>query len=332
MTNENRYDVVVIGGGAAGLSGALTLSRARRSVLVIDAGAQRNAPAGGVHNYLGREGTAPAELYRIGRAEIEGYGGEFRAGSVTEVTGASGDFTVRLEDGDEVRARRILLATGGVDDLPDVPGVRERWGRDVLHCPYCHGWEVRDRAIGILATSAGAVHQAQLFRQWSADVTLFAHTAAAELGDDARADLAARGVRVVEGTVAALRIEDDAIVGVELESGDVVPVGAVVVQPKPIARAGMVAGLGLKPVEVERGGLVVGTALTVDPTGATAVPGIWAAGNVADGYATVIKSAAAGVDAAALINFDLAAEGVYSPVAEAVEPAEAAEAATASAS
>ncbi|SDU80274.1 NAD(P)/FAD-dependent oxidoreductase [Jiangella alkaliphila] len=313
MTNENRYDIVVIGGGAAGLSGALTLSRARRSVLLIDGGEPRNAPAGGVHNYLGREGTAPGELYRIGRAEIEGYGGEFRRGAVAEVTGAAGDFTVRLEDGDTVRARRILLATGGVDELPDVPGVRERWGRDVLHCPYCHGWEVRDRAIGVLATSTASLHHAQLFRQWSADVTLFAHTAPA-LDDAQLADLAARGVRVVEGTVAALRVVDDAVAGVELEGGVVVPVGAVVVAPKPIARVGMVAGLGLTAVEQERGGIIAGTALTVDPMGGTSVPGIWAAGNVADVFATVIKSAAAGVDAAAMINMDLVVAGVYSPV------------------
>ncbi|WP_116952454.1 NAD(P)/FAD-dependent oxidoreductase [Jiangella endophytica] len=312
MTNENRYDVVVIGGGAAGLSGALTLSRARRSVLVIDAGEQRNAPAGGVHNYLGREGTAPGELYRIGRSEIEGYGGEFLAGAVAEVTGAAGDFTVRTEGGEEVRARRILLATGGVDELPDVPGVRERWGRDVLHCPYCHGWEVRDRAVGVLATSAAAVHHAQLFRQWSADVTLFTHTAPA-LDDAQLADLAGRGVRVVEGTVAALRIEADALTGAEVEGGLVVPVGAMVVAPKPIARVGMVAGLGLTAVEQERGGMIAGTAVAVDPMGGTSVPGIWAAGNVADVFATVIKSAAAGVDAAAMINMTLVNEGVYSP-------------------
>ncbi len=313
MTNENRYDVVVIGGGAAGLSGALTLSRARRSVLLVDGGEPRNAPAGGVHNYLGREGTAPSELYRIGRAEIEGYGGEFRRGAVAEVSGATGDFAVRLEDGDTVRARRILLATGGVDELPDVPGVRERWGRDVLHCPYCHGWEVRDRAIGVLATSAASVHHAQLFRQWSADVTLFAHTAPA-LDDAQLADLAARGVRVVEGTVAALRVVDDALAGVELEGGVVVPVGALVVAPKPIARVDMVAGLGLTAVEQERGGIIAGTALTVDPMGGTSVPGIWAAGNVADVFATVVKSAAAGLDAAAMINMDLVVAGVYSPV------------------
>ncbi|TDC49433.1 NAD(P)/FAD-dependent oxidoreductase [Jiangella ureilytica] len=311
MTNENRYDVVVIGGGAAGLSGALTLSRARRSVLLIDAGQPRNAPAEGVHNYLGREGASPAELYRTGRAEIEGYGGEIRSGAVETVTGAAGDFTVTLAGGDTVGARRILLATGAADELPDVPGVRERWGRDVLHCPYCHGWEVRDRAIGVLATSPGGFHHAQLLRQWSADVTLFTHTAPA-LGDDQLADLAARGIRVVEGTVAALRVEDDAITGVELGDGVVVPAGAVVVQPIPRARAAMVAGLGLEPVEQERGGIVAGTALTVDPMGGTAVSGVWAAGNVADVFATVIKSAAAGVDAAAMINMDLIVAGVYS--------------------
>ncbi|PZF82006.1 NAD(P)/FAD-dependent oxidoreductase [Jiangella anatolica] len=312
MTNENGYDVVVIGGGAAGLSGALTLSRARRSVLVIDSGEQRNAPADGVHNYLGREGAAPAELYRTGRAEIEGYGGQFLAGTVDEVSGAAGDFTVRLGSGDAVRARRILLATGGVDELPDVPGVRERWGRDVLHCPYCHGWEVRDGAIGVLATSPGGFHHAQLFRQWSADVTLFTHTGPL-LSEDQLADLAGRGVRVVEGPVAALRIEDDAVTGVELAGGIVVPVDAVVVQPWPRARVAMMAGVGLEAVEQERGGMIAGTAVTVDPMGATSVPGIWAAGNVADVFATVIKSAAAGVDAAAMINMDLVNEGVYSP-------------------
>lgn len=320
MADENRYDVVVIGGGAAGLSGALTLSRARRSVLLIDGGEPRNAPAEGVHNYLGREGASPAELYRTGRAEIEGYGGEIRSGAVETVTGAAGDFTVTLAGGDTVGARRILLATGAADELPDVPGVREHWGRDVLHCPYCHGWEVRDRAIGILATSPGGLHHAHLLRQWSADVTLFTHTGLA-LGDDQRADLAARGIRVVEGTVAALRIEDDAVTGVELEDGVVVPVGAVVVQPFPRARAGMVASLGLEAVEQERGGIVAGTALTVDPMGGTAVPGVWAAGNVADVFATVIKSAAAGVDAAAMINMDLIVAGVYSVPAEAATAA-----------
>ena len=166
---DRSYDVVVVGGGAAGLSGALALARARRSVLVIDAGAPRNAPAGHVHNYLGREGTPPAELLAIGRAEVAGYGGEIvdRHRHVRRQAPGTARFRVTLADGATVRARRLLVTTGLVDELPDVPGLAERWGRDVLHCPYCHGWEVRDQAIGVLATGPLAVHQALLWRQWS---------------------------------------------------------------------------------------------------------------------------------------------------------------------
>ena len=174
---RQQYDVVIIGGGAAGLSGAVALARSRRSVLVVDAGRPRNAPADGVHNYLGREGTPPGELLAIGRAEVAGYGGEVVPGVVTGARREDdGDFRVTLDDGREVSARRLLVATGLVDELPDLPGVAERWGRDVLHCPYCHGWEVRDQAIGILATGPTAVHQALLFRQLSDDVTFFRHT------------------------------------------------------------------------------------------------------------------------------------------------------------
>jgi thioredoxin reductase len=142
------YDVVVVGGGAAGLSGALILGRARRSVLVVDAGEPRNAPASGVHGFLTRDGMVPAELLRVGRAEVRRYGGRvLEGGRVASATAVDGGFAVALEDGRRVGARRLLVATGLVDELPDVPGIRERWGRDVLHCPYCHGWEVRDRAI-----------------------------------------------------------------------------------------------------------------------------------------------------------------------------------------
>src|SRR5215218_455070 len=159
MRQSERYDVVVVGGGAAGLSGAVALARSRRSVLVVDAGQPRNAPADGVHNYLGREGTPPAVLLADGRAEL--------AGSVTAARrDEDGDFRVTLDDGREASARRLLVTTGLVDELPELPGLAERWGRDVLHCPYCHGWEVRDQAIGILATGPNAVHQALLFRQW----------------------------------------------------------------------------------------------------------------------------------------------------------------------
>jgi thioredoxin reductase len=311
MRNET-YDVVVIGGGAAGLSGALVLARARRSVLVVDAGAPRNAPAGHVHNYLGREGTPPGELLAAGRAEVAGYDGEVVSGTVTEVEPlvgheGRGGFRVALADGRVVLSRRLLVTTGLVDELPDVPGVAERWGRDVLHCPYCHGWEVRDQAIGVLASGPTAAQQALLFRQWSADVTLFLHTAP-DPGDEQLEQLAARGIEVVDGEVAALEVTDDRLTGVRLRSGTLVPRQAVVVQPRFTARADLLASLGLEPSEQQLDGHVIGSQVPADPAGATAVPGVWVAGNVADSRAQVISAAAAGLNTAAALNADLIAE------------------------
>ncbi|MGW6512506.1 NAD(P)/FAD-dependent oxidoreductase, partial [Streptomyces niveus] len=233
-THKVDFDVVVIGGGPAGLSAALTLARARRSVLVIDAGEPRNAPASHVHNYLGREGIAPGELLTVGREEVAGYGGEFMAGRVATVKGSAADgFRVVLEEGAavaEVTASRLLVTTGLVDELPPVPGVAERFGREVLHCPYCHGWEVRDTPVGVLATGPLAVHQAQMWRQWSDDVTLFRHTAP-DFDDEQYEQLAARDIAVVDGEVAALEVTDDRLTGVTLAGGRVIPVSAVVVAP-----------------------------------------------------------------------------------------------------
>lgn len=213
-TNQ-RYDVVVIGGGAAGLSGALALSRARRSVLVIDAGSPRNAPASHAHNYLGREGVPPLELLAIGRAEAADYGAEIVRGEVVSAERLSDGFRVVREDGSAVEARRLLVTTGIVDELPAVEGLAERWGRDVLHCPYCHGWEVRDAPVGILALSPMAVHQALLWRQWTDDVVLFRH-GQADFGDDEYEQLAARGISVVDGEVTALEVTGDRLTGVRL--------------------------------------------------------------------------------------------------------------------
>ncbi|WP_431975270.1 FAD-dependent oxidoreductase [Micromonospora haikouensis] len=303
---DEAYDVVVVGGGAAGLSGALALARARRSVLVVDAGQPRNAPAGHVHNYLGREGTPPAELVAAGRDEVTRYGGEIVAGRVEAAAREDTGFVVTLDGGREVRARRLLVATGLVDELPDLPGLAERWGRDVLHCPYCHGWEVRDRRIGVLATGPTAVHQAELWRQWSPHVLLLLHDATLAAEDTER--LAAREITVVADRVAAVEITDDILTGVRLASGEVVALDAVVVAPRFTARAEVLESLGCKPVDVEFGGRVIGTQVPADPTGATAVPGVWVAGNVADVRAQVVASAAAGLAAGAAINADLVAE------------------------
>ncbi|WP_199442266.1 NAD(P)/FAD-dependent oxidoreductase [Umezawaea beigongshangensis] len=312
---DEKYDVVVVGGGAAGLAGALALVRARRSVLVVDAGAPRNAPAGHVHNYLTREGTPPAELLAAGRAEVAGYGGEIVTGGVTAAEALDdGGFRVQLDGDRSVRARRLLVATGLVDELPDVPGLAERWGDDVLHCPYCHGWEVRDQRIGVLSTGPMTGHQALLFRQWSADVTVFLHDGP-PLGADDREQLEARGVALVEGEVAALEVADDRLTGVRLRSGEVVPLQALVVAPRFTARADVLVQLGLELAEQRVGDQVLGTFVPAGPTGATAVPGVWVAGNVADLRAQVISAAASGLTAAADLNADLVAEDTRLAVA-----------------
>ncbi|GAA3465096.1 NAD(P)/FAD-dependent oxidoreductase [Saccharothrix longispora] len=305
MTEQvlDRYDVVVVGGGAAGLNGALMLARARRSVLVVDSGAPRNAPADGVHGLFAREGVSPVELLERGRAEVRSYGGHVVAGEVGAVVREDAGFAVEVA-GRVVRARRVLVASGLVDELPDVAGLRERWGRDVVHCPYCHGWEVRDRAIGVLATGPMSVHQALLFRQWSDDVVLFAHTAPAPTDEQAE-QLAARGIRVVGGEVAALEVVDDRIAGVRLVDGSVVARDTVAVATRMVARTGFLDALGLRPVPHPSG---MGEHVPVDATGRTEVPGVWAAGNVADLSAQVGSAAAAGAAAGAHINADLVVE------------------------
>jgi len=308
---QDDYDVVVVGGGAAGLSGALTLGRSRRSVLVVDAGEPRNAPADGVHNFLTRDGTPPAELAALGRAEVRRYGGHVVEGRVTAAERDGDRFAVGLDDGRTVGARRLLVTTGLVDELPEVDGLRARWGRDVLHCPYCHGWEVRDQTLGVLASGPRAVHQALLFSQWSPDVTLLLNGQPAPDGTEAE-DLAARAIRVVEGAVAAVEIADDRLTGARLADGRVVPLQALVVMPRFVARSAVLASLGLEPVPHPMG---VGEMIPAEPTGMTAVPGVWVAGNVTDLMAQVMGSAAAGVMAAAHLNADLISEDTARAVA-----------------
>lgn len=297
------YDVVVIGGGPAGLNGALMLARSRRSVVVVDAGAPRNSRAAGVHGLLGHDGIPPAELIERGRAEVRRYGGQVAEGEVIRTSRDGDNFIVGLADGKSVRARRLLITSGLVDELPDLPGVRERWGRDVLHCPYCHGWEVRDNSIGVLASGPNSTHQALLFRQLSDDVMYFTHTMPPD--DEQAEQLVSRGIRVVNGEVASLEVEDDRLTGVRLSDGVVVDREALVVSTRMVARAGFLADLGLKPTEHPSG---LGEHINVDPTGHTDVPGVWAAGNVTDPAAQVGGSAAAGAWAGARINADLVAE------------------------
>ncbi|GAB2612712.1 NAD(P)/FAD-dependent oxidoreductase [Kribbella endophytica] len=308
------YDVIVIGGGVAGLSGALPLVRSRRSVLVIDQGDPRNAPADGVHNYLTRDGIPPLELTALGRQEVTGYGGEVLTGTVTSARASSEGFVVETADGRSYESRRLLVTTGLTDQLPDVPGLAERFGRDVLHCPFCHGWEVRDQAIGVLATGPMAVHQTMMFRQLSDDVTLFLHTGP-EPTEQEWEELAARGISVVQGVVEQLEVTDDQLTGVRLEGGRVIPRQALAVQTTLRARAEFLDELGLKAVDREVRGFVIGTAVEAGPGGTTSVQGVWVAGNVTDPMGQVVTSAAAGFSAGAAINGDLVGEDTRLAVA-----------------
>jgi thioredoxin reductase len=301
----NEYDVAVIGGGAAGLSAALVLTRARRRVVVIDAGEPRNAPAAHMQGFLSRDGMAPSELLAAGRGEVTSYGGELVRGVVTAVRhdGDSG-FEVATEDGQVVAARRVLVTTGLRDELPDVPGVRERWGRDLLHCPYCHGHEVRDQQLGVLGGTPEAVQHALLVRQWASDVVYFSHTAT--LTPVEREQLLARAVGVVEGPVSRLVVEDDALTGVELEDGRVVRRDAMFVRPGFTANSDLLTSLGCATRD---DGWVV-----ADATGRTSVPGVWVAGNAVNPRAQVITAAGEGSAAAIAINNDLVEDDVHTAV------------------
>ncbi|BCJ51272.1 thioredoxin reductase [Actinoplanes sp. NBRC 14428] len=303
------YDVIVIGGGPAGLSAALVLGRALRSVLVVDAASPRNAPAEGIHNYLTRDGIPPAEFRELGRAEVAGYGGEVIDATVATAAAGPDGLSVTLTDGREFRARRLLLTTGLTDELPDIPGLREQWGHGVLHCPYCHGYEVRGRSIGIIGSSPMSLHQAQLWRQWSDDVVLFLHTAPAPDDTQAR-ELAARGITIETEKVAEVVADGGRLTGVRLTDGRFVARDALVSMSRLNANADPLRALGLQATENDFGAAVI-----ADPTGRTPVPGVWVAGNVTDPMAQVVSAAAAGLQAGAMLNSDLITEEVARAVA-----------------
>jgi thioredoxin reductase len=299
LIGMNTHDVVVIGGGAAGLSAALVLARARRSVVVVDAGSPRNAPAAHMQGFLSRDGIPPQDLLAIGRQEVRGYGGTLIDGTVGSVVRcAHSTFEARLTDGTVLTSRRLLVATGLRDVLPDIPGVRERWGRDLLHCPYCHGYEVRDQPLGVLGGTAEAVLHAQLIRQWSADVLFFANTGTVTAVQ--REQLVAREIGIVDGAVKRLLVDNDRLVGVELDDGQVIPRAAVFVRPTFTPNTDLLVSMGC---DLDDDGWVA-----LDPTGRTSIPGAWAAGNAANARAQVITAAGEGSSAAIAINADLLGE------------------------
>lgn len=308
---QDQCDVAIVGGGAAGLSAALILGRSRRSVIVLDAGAPRNAPATHMHGFLSRDGFSPSELLRKGRQEAAAYGVQFSAHTATHAgrTSDSG-FVVSTDVGDEIAARRVILATGVEDKLPAIPGVREAWGRTLLHCPYCHGYEVRDRRLAIFGGLPGAVNQAILIRQWSADVTYL--TNGVPLTEDDRRKLTARGIGIREGTITALLTTGDRLDGVQLEGAQSLDVDAVFIRPVARPRTELAVDLGAT--------LTVGGFAHIDSSGRTSVPGLWVTGNLVDPRAQVITTAGHANAVAMDVNAELTDDDVHTALESSISP------------
>lgn len=298
----DRWDAIVIGGGVAGLSAALMLGRARRDVLVVDAGRPRNRFAAHMHGVLGAEGLAPTELLRRGRAEAEGYGVGFRAGRVERVDADVETATVALDDGTRLEARAVIVATGMTDSLPDIPGLRERWGTTVLHCPYCHGWEVRDRRIGVLATSELALHQTELVRQWSDRVVLFA-ASIAPLEPQVEARLRSRGVQIELAPVTEIIGDGPAIRAARTTDGAEVELDALFTIAAVEPHDGFLAHL-----DIERARTRMGSFLAVDTAGRTSLERVWAVGNVTRPAANVPACISFGATTGMELNMFLVTE------------------------
>lgn len=293
-------EIAVVGGGAAGLAAATALARSRRRVVIIDAGNPRNAPADGAHNVLGQEGISPLELLARGRKEAEAYGAQILSGQATGASGTIDNFTIEIDGGKRnIQARRIILASGLVDELPAIPGVAAGWGYSVLHCPFCHGWEVRDQRIAIIANDERAVHQAMLFRQLSDQITVFLNETFEPTQDQVK-QLAALNATIVKPRIKRLVVEGTQVQAVETKDGRVFDVDAVVVAPHFNARTELYEALGGTEEVVP-----FGKQIPTDARGMTKVPGVWAAGNANQPMAMVAAAAAAGVGAGTAVHGDL---------------------------
>jgi thioredoxin reductase len=276
MSTES-YHAIVVGGSFAGLAAAIQLGRARRRVLVVDAGKPRNRFARAAHGFLGQDGRPPAEILDTFRAQVLAYPTvRFLSGEASDARRrGEGDFAVDLASGEELRAQRLVLATGVVDELPAVPGLAERWGVTVLHCPYCHGYEVGDRRLGVLASSEMAMHQALMLTDWSADVTIFTN-AAFEPTADQRAALASRGVRIEEGAVEALEGPAPELTGVRLRNGGLVEIDALFAASRTRMASPLAERLGCA---FDDG--TFGPVVRTDARKQTTVPGVYCAGDAA---------------------------------------------------
>ena len=293
-----NYDAVIVGGGPAGLAAALTLGRARKRVLLCDAGPRRNAAAVRVQNFVTRDGTPPDEFRRVAREQLRAYPNvEIRDVRVDAIVGQQATFEVQLA-GETVQARRLLLCTGMIDDVPEIAGFRELWGASIFACPYCHGWEVQDRRFGLLAADPETLSFAVFLRGWSKHVTLLTH-GAVEIPSDMHANLRAAGVTIDERPIAQLRSSQGHLSAVEFVDGGSIELDVLFAHPKQ-RQVPLVRALNLA---LDEKGFV-----QVNDTRETSTPGLYAAGDLITPAQSAVLAAAAGMFAAAALNRALTVE------------------------
>jgi thioredoxin reductase len=294
-----EFDVVIVGGGPAGLSAALVLGRARRRVLLCDAGPRRNAAAEHIHGFVTRDGTEPAEFRRVARQQLEPYAGvEVRDASVVEIRGARGEFEVRLEGGGTVRSRRILLCNGMIDQPPEIDGLWPLWGRSILICPYCHGWEVQDQRFGFLAPTPEMLEFALLLRGWTRELVVLTD-GRFDVPAEPAERLARAGVAIETRRIARLAAQDDRLERIEFERGEPLGLDVLFMRP-PQRQVALVQSLGLS---LDDNGYIA-----VDARRETSRAGIYAAGDLVTPMQSAILAAASGAQAAGMINHELTAE------------------------
>ncbi len=284
-----RYDAIVIGGSFAGLSAATYIARARRSVCIIDAGAPRNRFATHSHGFLAQDGSNPAAMLATAREQVAAYQTTtFIEGKAIGASGESGAFSVSLENGEVVEAARLVLAYGISDELPDLPGLKERWGKSVIHCPYCHGFEFSDQRLGVLSMSPMSVHQAMLIAEWG-PTTLFLN-GEAPVDESALADLRKRGVAIEAAPIKALHGEGAALSAIEFADGRTTAVDALYLAVRNRQNSDIAQQLGCEMEDMPFGSII-----RTDAQKNTTVSGVYAAGDIARGMQSATFASADGV-------------------------------------
>ncbi len=292
------YDVVIVGGGPSGMTAALVLGRACRKVLVCDAGKPRNHTSPAVHGYFSRDGISPAELLKAGREQLKPYAVEWRDAGVTDAEKMEGGFRVEIRDGQPVTARKLILATGVTDERPDIDGLAALWGTGVLHCPYCHGWEVRNKPWGFIARGEQAVEWGVELREWTTDLT-FCSNGPAGLTDTGRRTLKDRGIAVREEKIKRLDGENGVLKAVVFDNGEKLELTALFVRTMMVQRSPLSQKLGCKLSSMDGG---FKDAVETDQFGATAVPGLYVVGDASRGMPQVATAVSDGALAAIMAN------------------------------